>query len=1007
MNLRTAAHLCWIVVFVLASPPAFAQYQFDSWTTENGLPNNWIMAIHQTRDGYLWLTTNDGVARFDGVRFQIFNKVNTPGLTTNWFAYRAIWEDEHDNLWMGTQGGGVIRYHDGTFTALTTKDGLPSNLVIRIDEDSAGTVWITTGGGVVRWRNGHLVLPRSRFDRSLDAWLTLPRSTSSDAKFFGLWRFKAGQWQRFAYGHWSPLPLPRGVHDVADLPIEAIAEDSERHLWYSLKGRPHDYYCVHQGRLDVIHDVPDNSATQICCQDREGRLWMGNHFGDIGLWQEGHLHPLSGISSTNVFQAMEDRDGNLWIATLDRGLYRLRKQVITAYRRPATAPQGNVMGPILQTRTGAVWLASGGLTSFKEGRFTNYYRPRQSHKPWDSVNMVDAISQDRDGSILEHTWDGAVWRFRDGRLRAEPFLSARIKGRINVILRDRAGNLWFGGERGLYRVHNGVVTQFTARDGLPGNTVNIIEEDGAGALWIGTSGGLVQFGGGKLVLVPGVRGVCVEAMCEDKAHVWWLGTLDDGLYRLARGPTGPKITHYTAAQGLYSNRVYTVLEDDFGYLWMSCDSGLYRVRKQALNDLAAGRISQVISSHFGAADGLPGECTGVGQGMAFKARDGRLWFATQDGLAVVDARSVRICRAPPPVIIEACLVGGRPAPCTPEVRMRADDSNLEISYTAPSFNQPGQIRFNYELEGLDRSWIEAGTRRTAYYSHVPPGHYTFKVIAANSDGVWNTEGQSLSIVVLPPFYRTWWFLTLASLIAASAMATAWQYRVSQLKRANALQEAFSRQLIASQEQERQRIAAELHDSLGQTMLIIKNRASLALKALADRASAEEQLDEISASAADALEEVRIIAYNLRPHQLDRFGLTKTVQAMCAQAARSSGINFSTELEPIDGLFTKPAETNIYRVVQEAVNNIIKHSDAGEARCVLRRRGETVELIIQDDGRGFARVEGDARASRGGFGLFGMAERVRLMGGKFSVDSSPGHGTAVTVKLSSVVNGHAS
>jgi signal transduction histidine kinase/ligand-binding sensor domain-containing protein len=1003
---RLAACLCWLLMcFCAGSPAAFAQYRFISWTTENGLPNDWIRAIHQTRDGYIWLTTRDGVARFDGVRFRVFNKVNTPGLTTNRFAYRALWEDSQGDLWMGTEDGGAVRYHDGVFTSLTTKEGLPSNKIIRIDGDSAGTIWITTSAGVVRWRNGHLVLPRSRFDRSLDAWLIKPKNMTMDAPLFGLWRFNAGEWQRFAYGHWSPLPLPTGIHDPANVHVEAITEDAERRLWYSLAVRPHEYYCLSRGHLKVIRGVPNVRSTQICCQDREGRIWMGSHYGAVGLWQDGRFRRLAGIATPNVFQVMEDRGGNLWIATLDSGLYRLEKQVITAYRRPGGVQQANVISPMLQDRSGAVWVGSGGLTKLEDGRFRTFYRPGQSHDPWVWPNVLGALYQDGDGSLWVDTWDGSIARVKDGAFHEEKTLSAGIKGHLNVILRDRAGDMWFGGDEGLYRVHNNTVTQFTARDGLPGDVVNVVKEDGAGKLWIGTNAGLVQYAGGKFAPVEALRGNSIEALYKDKAQVWWVGTLDDGLYRLASGPNGLKITRYTTADGLYSNRAYEILEDDLGYLWMSCDLGLYRIRKQAFNELAAGRIAQVISTHFGESDGLPGECTGGGEGMAFKARDGRLWFATQDGIAVVDPWAITVSRRPPPIRIEGCLVDRQPVACRPGLRLRPGHTNLEINYTALSFIKPGQIHFNYELQGLDRNWVEAGTRRTAYYPHLPPGKYVFRVIAANSDGLWNTKGESLPIAVLPPFYLTWWFLALGSLIAAGSVIFAWQYRVSQLKRAHAAQEAFSRQLIESQERERQRIAAELHDSLGQTMLIIKNRTILALKALADRASAQEQLDEISASASDALEEVRTISYNLRPYPLDRFGLTKTLQAMCAQAARTSGIQFSTELECIDGLFAKQDEINIYRAVQEAVNNIIKHSEAAEAGCVVQRREGAVELKIQDKGRGFAKVEPDGEPSRGGFGLIGMAERVRMLGGRCTVDSSPGQGTTVTINLSVPENGY--
>jgi signal transduction histidine kinase len=318
------------------------------------------------------------------------------------------------------------------------------------------------------------------------------------------------------------------------------------------------------------------------------------------------------------------------------------------------------------------------------------------------------------------------------------------------------------------------------------------------------------------------------------------------------------------------------------------------------------------------------------------------------------------------------------------------------------------------VEGLDREWVEAGTRRTAYYSHLPPGDYLFRVTAANSDGVWNGEGQSLAVIVLPPFYRTWWFLTLSAIGVTGLVLLGYRSRIAQLKRAQAAQQAFSRRLIESQESERQRIAAELHDSLGQSLLIIKNRAFLASSSLDDKEEAKEQLDEISSSATQAIEEAREIAYNLRPFQLDRFGLTRTLEAIFIKSSDTSGIQFSAEVEPIDGLCSKETEIGIYRIVQESVNNILKHSRATEAKLWIERNGREVQIRIEDNGQGFSVAErptGEASAARtghsqsangnlpsGGFGLIGMAERARMLGGVYTIDSGPGQGTVITVKL---------
>ncbi|MGH9762373.1 MAG: ATP-binding protein [Blastocatellia bacterium] len=307
-----------------------------------------------------------------------------------------------------------------------------------------------------------------------------------------------------------------------------------------------------------------------------------------------------------------------------------------------------------------------------------------------------------------------------------------------------------------------------------------------------------------------------------------------------------------------------------------------------------------------------------------------------------------------------------------------------------------QVRFKYRLEGLENKWNDAGTRRFAYYSYLPPGRYTFDVIAANRDGVWSDKSASVRIIVLPPFYRTWWFTGIAVLVVLGFATVAYQYRVRHFRRARAVQQEFSRQLISSQENERKRIAAALHDSLNQSLVIIKNRAVLSLNSRDDTDYAFEQLEEIAGGATQAIDEVRDIAHDLRPFQIDRLGLTKALGSMVDKVASVSGIAIVTHLEPIDGLISKDSEINLYRVVQESVNNIVKHSNATQARITLRRHAAELSLTVQDNGVGFSPAAAGSTGS--GFGLRGLGERAAILGGALTIQSAPGQGTTITVKV---------
>jgi signal transduction histidine kinase len=384
---------------------------------------------------------------------------------------------------------------------------------------------------------------------------------------------------------------------------------------------------------------------------------------------------------------------------------------------------------------------------------------------------------------------------------------------------------------------------------------------------------------------------------------------------------------------------------------------------------------------------------------------------------VIEPQNIKSNSQPPPVVIETVkvdnkLIGPR-APANEPTGLGLTDprnssasgvgftvnpnqQNFEITYTALSFINSENLRFKYKLEGLDAEWVDAGTRRLAYFSHVPPGSYTFRVIAANSDNVWNEQGAALNIVVLSPFYRTWWFMILAFCAIATFAFLMFKRHLRHNDIKHAAELAFSRRLIDSQEQERKRFAAEMHDGLGQSLVIIKNRARLSLKQSDQNDAALAHLESISETASHAIHEAKEIAFNLRPHLLDRLGLTKTIESMLAKVFGASGIECTTEIDPIDGVLEKDSEILLYRIIQECASNIVKHSQAERASVQIEHKERVLIVKIADDGHGFERLAPEADLSKRSFGLVGIAERTRLLGGKLSIRSDPGKGTSVTV-----------
>ncbi len=980
--------LCWPFSIALA------QYHFDVWTTDNGLPLNSTSAILQTTDGYLWLTTSDGLVRFDGVRFTVFNKNNSPGMSGNYLT--SLYEDRNGALWIGSDDNTVMRFSQGNFSNYSVQGAPSGGWVQSISGDESGKIWVLLNTRVVRWADKQF-LPIETKGFPNDNWAPVPVIQ---------WENRGGFWTQsltglttFVQGHVRSWTRQDGLPDQV---IEKVAQDEHGVIWVAMS---HALLAIHDGRLTQVRRstgcLPNSETNfvsspklKLVCLSGQRTLSLIN----LDSWDRRNVGPLPADFPTDVTGSVfyQDREGNLWIKTRNQGLYRARKELITAYSQPQGLRDRNIY-PILEDNSGAIWIGGwpGSLTRFKNGTFTNYTR-----KNGLNGKEISALYQDHSGRL----WVGAYGYNRDGLrvLQNGRFVAPselRNLGVVKAILQDHRGALWFGTEDRLVRYDPGNSTTYTTTDGLASTNITVLIEGAAGELWIGGYGGLTRFRNGKFIAYTerdGLPSNRIRALYEDSDGVLWIGTHDGGLGRFKDG----KFTRYTTREGLFNNGVFQILEDSRGNLWMSSNHGIYRVSKRELNEFAAGRRTSITSISYGKSDGMLNvECNGGYWPAGIKARDGKLWFPTQDGVAVIDPEDVVTNSLAPPVVIESALVDHTAVDIKNGVRAKPEDDNFEIQYTALSLINSERIRFKYKLEGLDRAWVNAGSRRTAYYSHVQPGIYRFRVIAANSDGVWNTEGSTLPVVVLGPFYRKWWFATLALMCAIGVVALAWRHRVGQLKRAQAAQLEFSRRLIISQESERKRIASELHDSLGQSLAIIKTRALLSLNQPEDHRRAMEHLDEIAQGASHTIDEVKEIAYNLRPYHLERLGLRKSIEAMLKRISSTGEVRFGAEMDDVDGLLSPDEQINVYRIVQESASNILEHAKATEAKVTIRRAAAGLEILVQDDGIGFSPDQVNLnQAVVRGFGLIGIAERARILGGNLTIDSAPGKGTLLKVEV---------
>lgn len=955
-----------------------AQYRFDSWNTESGLPQNSVNSILQTRDGYLWLATFGGLVRFDGLRFQVFNTGNTNGLRSGRF--RGLFEDRAGNLWITTEGQGLTRYRDGVFTTYTTENGLSSNHVWRTYEDSAGNLKAETTAGLTQWVNGTFK-PATRLPDEPPIWHFQP------SRFGGSWYDEDGRMRKFENGRVTS-DLNPGYF------VNGFYEDRAGRLWMST--REERLLMYQDGKLKIFSEqesIPRFPHLKFL-EDRNGSLWMGT--GDVGLIElkDGKFRRYTtadGLAGNGIGQIYQDREGTLWVGS-SSGLSRITERVITAYSTKDGLAADNVY-PILENRQGQILIGSwDGLTLYQNGVFTDVSRAYGV-----ADIKVTSLLEDRTGGLWIGTWSWGIKYVKDGKVSVvDPGLKMDLA--VRAMIEDRAGSIWFGSYDYLLRYKDGQFTTYLTKDHVRGNDIFALHEDRQGVLWIGSNEGISKYKDGVFTNYTerDAPASIVRAIFEDAEGTLWIGTYDSGLYRYKEG----RFTRYTTNEGLFDNGVFSIVEDSAGSFWISCNLGIYRVRRAELNDLAEGRTKKITSVPYGRRDGmLNSECNGGGQPSGIRARDGRIWFPTQQGVAVIDPSRVPVNTQPPAVMVESVVVDTKPVSISSGLRLAPGQVNVEINYTGLSFISSELVKFKYQLVGLDDVWVDAGTRRTAYYAHLPPGTYSFRVLAANRDGIWNEQGATLQIVVVPPFWRTRWFIAAAITFVGLVALLLYRRRIAQLKRAHRAQERFSQRLIDSQEAERKRIAAELHDSLGQSLLLIKNRALLSQKVLDDPAKARQQIAQIEGAATQSIKEVRQIAYDLRPYQLDQIGLTQALEELVERVSGSGPVKLTAEVANVDDLYSADAAINLYRVLQEALNNIVKHSGASEASVTLKRNERTVEMEIRDNGKGFPVESTDGkRNNRRGFGLTGLEERARMLGGKLSISSKPGEGTTVRLVM---------
>lgn len=970
--------------------PALNQYVHDAWGVEHGLPRNNVRTITQTRDGYLWFGTLDGLVRFDGVRFTTFRTDNTPGMRGNAVASLAAGRD--GSLWAATSGG-LLRYRDGRVRTYTTADGLARDMVIAVHEDRAGRVWAGGYGGLSRL-DGERFTSYTARDGLPAAMVYSIDDDDQDGTLLvgtvsgGLVRMAGGRLSSVA----TPAQLPNGT-------VRAAARGADGTLWVATSGG-----------LAWTADVPNIAApppitalraffgrdpVNTLARDRGGRLWVGGKHGlarldpggvggGVATFDDSAERALGSVSAL-----YEDREGSVWIGTFDRGLHRLRRGAFASY--PGVGGLGgSPPGVVCEDAHGVVWVGSErGLTALRDGR------PVRSYGASDGVGAVGALANGPDGSLWLGTPLG-VTRLRDGRFSRYTARDGLLGGEMFALAVERDGTVAVGTSSGLTRLTLGPdgrvahAARYTRIEGLADNTVHALAAARDGGLWVGTAGGLHLFRDGRLSTYTKRDGLSHEAVVslhEDPDGALWIGTFGGGLDHLAGG----RLTAWGTRQGLASDVVWAIVPDGRGALWLSGMRGVSSVRVQDLVDQAAGRRARVSPAVYDTHDGLASAQMNGGYGpTAWRAHDGRLWFADGTGVAVVDPAHLPHNPLPPPVRVEEVVADGRPLPVDAPLAVAPDTRRLDILYTALSLRVPERVRFRYRLEGFDDRWVDAGAERVAHFTGLRPGRYRFHVTASNDAGVWNPDGAAVTVRALPRFYQTPWFAA-----AAAAVLGASSYAAYLLRR-RALEQRFALVLA-----ERTRIARELHDSLLQGFTGVSMQVQAAVDdVVADDAPARARFEAVLRQADLALAHARSAVGDMRLSTVSTADLGGALDELAARAAREGGLAVRLDVDGAARPLRDEVRVTLLRVAQEALANVVRHARARSAEVALHHTSRAIRLVVRDDGAGFAADE-PARpgtAPAGHWGIVGMRERAAAVGGTLVVRSAPGAGTEVQLEV---------
>jgi ligand-binding sensor domain-containing protein/signal transduction histidine kinase len=951
----------------------------DTWRTGDGLPELAIEALLETSDGYLWVGTQEGLARFDGLHFTVFDHVNTPLLRADYVT--MLVEDAEHALWVGSQSGLLTRHADGIFVPITAKDGLQVTRVFCGLRAGDGSIWVGGAGGLAHIASGHVVRSYDQHD-GLESSLVTDLAIDHDGS---LWIVARNRLHRLRNDRIERFSQADGIAGQ-----DVVRVFTRRSGQLMVLGSAPMIFNWDGKRFDAWWPpgVPTAERIRAIHEDREGTLWFASD--THGLFRI-RTRPGAGDITDHAFDKLrfevlyEDSAGSLWLGTLGRGLLRLHDGSFDSLTE-SDGLAGDAALSVLAESSGDVWIGTtSGLTRLSGASVRRY-----STADGLPNNHAAALADDRlgglwiglRGNVVAHLRQGKI----DGTMALKPPL---VSNSVSAVLVDARGQLWVGTNGGglAWNSSDGL-RYFNHGDNREANYINAIAEDSHGTLWIGTNVGLWSIRGGELDTSPlgdaAVSNCPVTSLHEDERNRLWIGTMSCGLWRVERG----MVTRYGREQGLPDDTINSIVAGENGDLWLGSNNGIVTIPHAQVDEIATGRRQRFDVMRFGEADGLRiAETVSGTQPVSWRGADGRLWFVTSLGVAVVDPKHIQRDLRPLQPLIEDVRANETAAAFTAgELRLPAKISRLEIRYTAPDLISGSALQFRYRLSNVDDAWSYVGNERVARYINVPPGPHRFEVQARRELDDWSSLTAAVDFDVAPLFYQTGWFLASMALLGGLILWLLHHLRIRWLRMETAVAD------------ERRRIAGEIHDSLAQGFTAISVQIEAALGRL-QRAPdlAVSHLRLAREVAGKSLTEARRSVWNLHSAPPSVSSLMTSIQSACEQIVYGYETKLTIAASGKAWIANPFIEQNVVRIAQEAVSNALHHGEAANVEVLLGYRFTQVTLTITDDGRGFDACASPASSDRG-FGLAGMRRRADALRAEMKIESSPGVGTCIRVAV---------